>query len=390
MKILHVIPYMHPAGGGPPVVVDRVCHELNELEVQADILTTNLYANGQDQSWKEVWQSADRIQTQPVAQQSSYAKSPALLNALRQNINEYDLVNLHTLWTHSSRVVRAVCQSAQVPYVVMPHGMLDPNSMQRKRLKKQIYGRLIEFPMIRASAGLLCTHEEEARLASESVSSLPTAYITPLGADSPPDKRETLRHEFYQSHPELQVKPTVVFLSRLHEKKGLDLLIPAIKVLRQSIPEVRLLLVGSGDSSYEQFLKDLIVQEEIGDSVMMTGNLSGREKWQAMAAGDVFALSSYQENFALVVVDALALGVPVVLSNRVNIWSNIVEAKAGLECRLEPMHIAEQLQSLLLSPEKCRTMGDNGQQLVKQEFTWQRCAERTKAAYQSILKADHS
>ncbi|MDB4637355.1 MAG: glycosyltransferase [Planctomycetaceae bacterium] len=106
-----------------------------------------------------------------------------------------------------------------------------------------------------------------------------------------------------------------------------------------------------------------------------------------MAAGDVFALSSYQENFALVVVDSLRLGVPVVLSNRVNIWSNIVDANAGLECRLEPNHIAEQLQTVLLSPEKCHIMAENGQQLVEREFIWRRCAERTKQAYESILES---
>ena len=378
---------MHPKGGGPPVVVDRVCHELNALGVESNILTTNLCASQNDHRWKETWKSKDRIDIQTITKQSPYAKSPALLSALKQQIDAYDLVNLHTLWTDSSRSVRTVCRATDTPYVVMPHGMLDPNSMQRKRLKKKMYGTLVEFPILRSSAGLLCTHEEEARLARKSVSSLPPAYITPLGADSPPDNRETLRQAFYETHPDLKNKPTIVFLSRLHEKKGLDLLMPAIRVLKKSVPDVQLLLVGSGEPSYEQFLKELILKEEISDCVTMTGNLVGRLKWQAMAAGDVFSLSSYQENFALVVVDALRLGVPVVLSNRVNICSNIVEANAGLECRLEPDHIAEQLRTLLLSPEKCHTTGVNGQQLVEREFTWRRCAERTKQAYESILES---
>jgi len=389
MKVLHVIPYMHPLGGGPPVVVDRVCDELNREGVTADILTTDLYADRGDDSWRSRWASRDRIDIFPVTRHSAYADSPALTDALKERTQDYDLINLHTLWTACSRAVHKSCRAAGVPYVVMPHGMLDPNSLQRKRLKKLIYGKLIEFPMLRAAAGLLCTHEEEARLARQSVSALPPAYITPLGADTPPDNRDTLRAEFHQQHPELSEHPTVVFLSRLHEKKGLDLLIPALKLLAKAQPEVRLLLVGSGAPAYETFLRNLIDQENLSDRVIMTGNLDGREKWQAMAAGDVFALTSYQENFALVVVDALSLGIPAVISNRINIWSDIVKADAGLECKLDSGHIAEQLNQLLSSKEQCRSMGENGRRLASRNFTWQRTAERMRQAYESLLSQRH-
>ena len=245
---------------------------------------------------------------------------------------------------------------------------------------------MIEFPVLRSASGFFFTHEEEERLARQSVSALPQSFITPLGADSPPDERDTLREEFYREHADLKGKPTVVFLSRLHEKKGLDLLIPAIAVLKNSLPEVRLLMVGGGTPEYESYLKGLIRQEGVEENVIMTGNLSGREKWQAMAAGDVFALSSYQENFALVVVDAITLGLPAVISNRVNIWSNVVNAKAGLECKLDPPHIAQQLEAVLSSPEEARKMGENGKALVQREFTWPKCAERTLAAYEAIVR----
>lgn len=390
MKVLHVIPYMHPSGGGPPVVVDRLCHELNQAGVEADILTTDLYTQDGNLSWKTDWLSQDRIDIQPVKKQTPYAESSYLRSVFRKSVKNYDLVHLHTLWSYCSRVVKKYCLNRDIPYAVMPHGMLDPSSLQRKALKKQIYGKLIEYPVLRKSAGLFLTHPEEERLARESVSGLPPGYITALGADAPPADRETLKQEFYERYPEYEHHPTVVFLSRLHEKKGLDLLIPAFRIVTESMPDAHLLIVGAGDRLYESEIRNLIRKHRINDNATMTGNLSGRWKWQAMAAGKVFVLPSYQENFALVVVDAMSLGLPVLLSNRVNICSEVVEAGAGLECELNPEHIAEQLMWLLSSDEACVTMGEWGQELVQREFTWKRCAERTLAAYHAILEDYHS
>jgi glycosyltransferase involved in cell wall biosynthesis len=390
MKVLHVIPYMHPQGGGPPVVVDRVCHELKQAGVEADILTTDLYTPDGNLSWKTDWLSHEQMEIQPVTKQRPYADSPKLRSVFRKSVKHYDLVHLHTLWSYCSRVVKKYCRRRGIPYVVMPHGMLDPASLQRKRFKKAIYGKLVEYPILRSAAGLICTHLEEERLARESVSGLPAAYITPLGADDPPTDRETLRKEFYERYPEYENHPMVVFLSRLHEKKGLDLLIPAFKTVVESYPDAHLLIIGSGDRMYESDLRNLVRRNRINDNVTMTGHLGGRWKWQAMAAGDVFILPSYQENFALVVVDALNLGLPVILSNRVNICSEVVDAGAGLECELNPQHIAEQLTWILSSDDACVTMGQWGRELVQREFTWKRCAERTLAAYETILDACHS
>lgn len=390
MKVLHVIPYMHPQGGGPPVAVDRICHELNRAGAEADILTTDLYTQDGNLSWKTDWFSHERMDIQPVTKQRPYADSPKLRSVLRKTVKNYDLVHLHTLWTYCSRAVKKYCRKRRVPYAVMPHGMLDPASLQRKQFKKAIYGKLVEYPILRSAAGLICTHPEEERLARESVSDLPPAYITSLGADDPPAGRETLRKEFYERYPEYENHPTVVFLSRLHEKKGLELLIPAFKAVVGSYPDAHLLIIGSGERMYESDLRNLVRRNRITDNVTMTGHLGGRWKWQAMAAGDVFVLPSFQENFALVVVDALNLGLPVVLSNRVNIWSEVVDCGAGLECELDPEHIAEQLKWILSSEDACVTMGQWGQELVQREFTWKRCAERTLAAYETILDAYHS
>jgi glycosyltransferase involved in cell wall biosynthesis len=384
MKILHVIPSMHPSGGGPPVVVDRVCRELAGLGIETRILTTDLHADGPPRTWKDEWSCADRIEVCSARGRSPFAFSPELSRRLTREAGNHDLVHLHTLWSHASWSVRRAFRQQGRPYLVMPHGMLDPHSIGRKRFKKQVYGQFLEFPMLRAAAGIICTHAEEARLANQTCRGLPDCFVTPLGADEPPDDRETLRGEFLARHPGLRERELVLFLSRLHEKKGLDLLLPAFRLLHQNRPSARLLLVGAGEAAYERQLRQRIQSLGLGELVTLTGNLGGRDKWRAMAASALFALTSYQENFSLVTTDAMRIGLPVVLSRRVNLWNDVVSAGAGLACDLDPEEIASKLEQVLQDPARSQTMGRAGQRLVDREFSWRRCAERTAETYRTI------
>ncbi len=159
---------------------------------------------------------------------------------------------------------------------------------------------------MRAAQAMVYTHAEERRLAEEAVAGLPAGRIVPFGADEPPAlERSVLAEGFLQAHAELRGRKLVIFLGRLHPKKGLDLLIPAFAEVLRAEPESRLVLAGPGDAAYVQFLRQMISQHDIIDKVTFTGPLAHDNKWQALAAGTVFVLPSYQENFALTVVEAL-------------------------------------------------------------------------------------
>ena len=119
----------------------------------------------------------------------------------------------------------------------------------------------------------------------------------------------------------------------------------------------------------------------------MTSNLSGSEKWQAMAAARVFILPSYQENFSLVTVDVMAIGLPVILSDKINIARKIVAAGAGFVCKLESEDIAARIDQLLMQPELCKNMSRAGMTLVSESFTWKKCAETLLTAYEVIKKS---
>ena len=203
-----------------------------------------------------------------------------------------------------------------MPYVVSPHGMLDPGSLGRRGVRKRAYAAVVEWPHLRRAAGMIYTAEEERRLAESSVSGLPPGSVVPLGAGDPPDEpRADLAATFFESFPELKGKRVVLFLGRLHEKKGPDRLIAAFPEVRRAVPGAALALVGPGEERYVAGLR-----AAAGEGVHFLGSLSGRLKWAAYAAADVFVLPSFQENFALTVAEALRVGTPAVLTRHVNIW----------------------------------------------------------------------
>jgi glycosyltransferase involved in cell wall biosynthesis len=268
----------------------------------------------------------------------------------------------------------------------MPHGMLDPNSVRRKRVKKWLYAKLVEAPNLRRAARLVYTHAEEERLARQSVSGLPGGQIVPLAADDPPTTdRDRLASEFFERHPDLTDGPIVLFLGRLHPKKGLDLLLPAFAEVARSVPAARLVLVGPGDLGYVAKLKTATAAGNIAERVAFLGSLAGREKWAALAAANVFALPSYQENFAITAVEAMSIGTPVLLSQRVNIWPDVKSANAGIISELDTTLIAGNLVKVLSDVGWAERLGINGRTLVQRTYNWDQTTDAAEIAYRTVL-----
>ena len=340
--VLHVVPYMHPRAGGPPVVVDRLCRRLTDRGWTSRVISTDTFSDPGDRSWLEAYEGHYPLEVYPSRGPGSYSYSRSLAAQLDRLVPQCRLVHLHTVWTYPTWAAMKACRRHGVPYVVMPHGMLDPYSLERKWLKKQLYGRLIEWPNLRRAKAMIYTHDAERQLAESSIAGLPSGYIVPLGSDEPPQAgRNVLAEEFLCEHPHLRGRAVVTFLSRLHPKKGLDLLIPAFADLVTRRPSAHLVLVGPGEESYVQRLRQMVEQFSIAESVTFIGPLEGRAKWAALAASNVFVLPSFQENFAIVVVEAQRMGVPVVLSRRVNIWEDIVSGGGGVACDLNLQSISD-------------------------------------------------
>jgi glycosyltransferase involved in cell wall biosynthesis len=195
-----------------------------------------------------------------------------------------------------------------------------------------------------------------------------------------------LAEQFYQKYPELLGRNLVVFLGRLHPKKGLDLLIPAFAEVLRSDPNAQLVMIGQGEKTYVQSIHDMAGRLGLSQRVLFMGHVPVDVKWQALAAGAVFALPSYQENFAMSVAEAMSSGLPVVLSRQVNIWKEVTESGAGLACDLTAASIADTILKYLKDPALRAAAAARGQRLVSDKFNWDRSTEALEKVYKQVLE----
>ncbi len=268
----------------------------------------------------------------PVA--GLYGHNRRLVPWLRDNAPLYDAVVVHGLWQFHSLAVHRALRGGPVPYFIYPHGMLDPwfkHHYPLKHLKKWLYWPWADYRVLRDAAAVLFTAGEEARLAAQSfwlyrAKPAVVGYGVALGDPSLLGRAE----EFTAAWPQTQGKRIVLFMSRLHPKKGGDLLIEAFAQVADHDPSLHLVMAGPDDrSGVRAGLEALAASLGVAHRITWTGMLSGSAKWSALKAAEVFALPSHQENFGIAVVEALAMGVPVLISDKVNIWREIVDGDAG-------------------------------------------------------------
>ena len=320
MKILRSIHTVNPAVGGPIESVRQSSALLARRGHQVEIVTLDL----PDDPWT-------REMPVPVhalgETRSSYGYSKRFLPWLQERRRDYDIVIVQGVWQYSSFGVWRALHGSGTPYVVFPHGMLDPwfkRTYPLKHLKKLLYWPWAESRVLRDAAAVLFTSEEERRLARESFPFYRCKEVVlNYGTAAPETDLDAAREEFLQRWPQLRGKRLLLFLSRLHEKKGCDLLLEAFAKVRRD----DLHLVIAGPAADESYLATL--QRLAAESVTFTGMLSGNLKWGAFRAADVFVLPSHQENFGIAVAEALACGTPVLISNKVNIWREIADDGAG-------------------------------------------------------------
>ena len=225
-----------------------------------------------------------------------------------------------------------------VPYFVFPHGMLDPwfkESSRLKHFKKSIYWKFVESKVLERANGVVFTCVEERDLAASTFQPYRCSpLVAPLGIHATDGASSSKIETFYQSFPAIRDKPYLLYLGRVHPKKGLNLLLESFLEMKQSIPD--LVIAGPiDDKPFEMRMMELINKIHVdhpGWKCLWAGMLEGGKKWGALHAASAFVLPSHQENFGIAVVEALSVGTPVLITEKVNIYREIVEAKAGLAC----------------------------------------------------------
>jgi glycosyltransferase involved in cell wall biosynthesis len=264
---------------------------------------------------------------------SAYQYSSQFIPWLRANAERFDAVVVHGIWQFHSFGTRQALRGSATPYFVFPHGMLDPwfrSQYPVKHLKKAIYWNLAERRVLEDARGVLFTTDEEAELAPQSFGLKSHNSITVgYGIEAPGDLTTDHREAFFAHWPECRDKHLILFLSRLHEKKGCDLLIEAFAAAAQRDPGLHLVMAGPDEGNLQPTLSRQAYHLGVGQRITWTGMLNGALKWGALQVAEAFALFSHQENFGVAVVEALASGVPVLITHRINISSAIAERQAG-------------------------------------------------------------
>ena len=251
------------------------------------------------------------------------------------NTKHYDAVIINGIWQYHSFATWRALNRSQTPYVLFTHGMLDPwfkNTYPLKHFKKLLYWPWGEYRVLRDAQAVLFTCEEERVLARQS---FPSRFrwneiVVNYGTAGPSSESQSQLESFYTKYPELRGKRLAIFLGRLHVKKGCDLLLRAFAKVLAPDAEWQLVICGPDQNGRRRELEFMAEALQISHRITWAGMVSGDLKWGALRAAEIFVLPSHQENFGIVVAEALACATPVLMSNKVNIWREVEGDGAGM------------------------------------------------------------
>jgi glycosyltransferase involved in cell wall biosynthesis len=265
---------------------------------------------------------------------SGYGYAPRLAPWLAEQRRRFDVVVVNGLWQYPGLAAWRVLAVSDTPYVVMTHGMLDPWFKRRyplKHLKKWLYWPWGEYRVLRDARLVLFTTEEE-KLVSRRSFWLYRAneHVVNCGTAPPPDDAEGQRLAFLAAFPALATTRNLLFLGRIQEKKGCDLLVRAFAACAHRDPRLRLVMAGPDQDGWRPALEAIAAQAGVAGRITWTGMVQGAMKWGAFRCAEAFVLPSHQENFGIAVAEALACGVPALISNKVNIWREVENDGGGL------------------------------------------------------------
>ena len=375
MRILHVIPSVAQRSGGPATAIVPMCRALMRQGIEVLLLSTT---DGLSETRDAVEYKGVPSIFFPPQLGASFKYSRPLASWLSSNVKNFDLAHIHAVFNHSSIAAAQACRKARVPYIIRPLGTLDPWSMTQKSLRKRVFWQLSGKAMLHHAAAVHYTSEVE-KLSTERHLALNHGKVIALGIDA----------NVSNSNGQLRGEPYVLVLSRLHPKKGLDVLIDAfLALIRQGkSANWRLVIAGDGPQDYVSKLKAAAsVQPE---RIVFTGWLDEEKKHAMLSGASLLALPSHQENFGLCVMEAMSHAVPVLVSPDVNLATQIVSANAGWIAAVDKDALTARLIEALSDEAELKKRGRAGKQL-SQKYSWENTARGLVDIYEEVISDGRS
>jgi glycosyltransferase involved in cell wall biosynthesis len=388
MKVLHIIPSIATVRGGPSIAVIEMVQSLQNANCEVEIATTN--DNGETlldvplnilHEYQGVPVRFFARFSPNIAAVREFAFSAGFTRWLWHHIQDYDLIHVHAIFSYCSTVAMAIARLQNIPYLVATHGLLCQWALEQGTSKKNTYLKLIEYSNLNHASGLHLNSQLEKQEIDDLYLKCPQ-FVIPHGLEVLeliPNANQRLRAYFQLPAQE----PIILFLSRIHPKKGLEILIQALACVKPS--KFTLIIAGSGDPDYETHIKSCIHDHGLQDCSLMTGFVEGEIKQLLLQGSDLFALTSYSENFGVAVVEALAAGTPALVTPGVALAQEVDQYNLGYVVPQEPTAIAKAIEKHLELPESERKkLSQKARQFVLDNYSWDKIAQQLLTVY-SVL-----
>lgn len=379
MRILHVISSIDRRSGGPSWALLGLARA--QAKAGLDVSVVSTFWDGDDLSLGEILREAGIGISLIGPCRKPLMRHPDLRPILNKAIAGADVVHIHGMWEEIQYRAARLSRAAEKPYIFRPCGMLDPWSLSQGGLKKRAYLAARLKRCLDQAAVIHFTTAAEGRLA-QPVGIRAKTVVVPNGITWEDYEDLPAVGSFREQHPGLGDDPFALFLGRLHPKKGFDILLPAFKKTAKG----KLLIVGPGSDEYRKHLAEKVSEAGLAERVLFTEMLMGKGKLAAYVDAAVFVLPSYQENFGNTVIEALASGTDVIVSDRVNLCDALQEAGVGRVVKMETGALATELDESFEKEFRCPNAVKKRRQFVRENFEWNQIAAQWKTIYGRIVR----
>lgn len=390
VRILHVLPLITARAGGPVAFATEGAEALAALGVRSTLFATDLGHGPASGQWRpvepdELPSNVDQLDLHlfPVRPPRRLARSPSMSARLGQVVGEFDLLHIHSLWLYPQFAAQRAARRGGVPYVVSPHGALDPYLRRYGRVRKAITDQAWQRRMLDKAALLHITTAQEGKLIADIAPQTPRG-IVPVGISTERLLARGDGERFRRKHLPGRRGDIVLFLGRVTYKKGIDVLIRSFAHVAREIEDATLVVAGPDDERLRPSLEEIARSEGIAHRVVFPGPLYQEDRADAFAASAVWALSSYTENFGVAVMEALAVGLPTIVSTEVNLAEAIRESDAGVVAGLDPSEFGGALLGLLRDEAVRDGLRDRGRAFAA-GYDWSAVAPQLEAMYRRAL-----
>ena len=376
MKVLHVVRGLSNSSGTTHIV-----GPLSEEQARQGCEVSVYYVEkGADPSVEPDGQLVD-CQSFPLTLPfSNPGVSLGFAKAIGKDIAQYDFIHVHAVWNFPTFFAMRSALGKGVPYMVAPQGSFDPWALKQSYWRKKVYGPICEIPLLNKATCLQALTSREAEQFQQCGIRAPVVVI-PNGVD---ERNFLQQGESLARRLDLPAgQRTLLFLSRLHPKKGVDILIKAFARFSSTRDDVTLVIAGGdGGSGYKDTLLDLVSELGIREKCRFVGEVRGRDKFDILLGADAFALLSHSEGLPVAILEAMAAALPVIITHDCNL-PEVARHEAGEIVNADIDEAAEALARLFDEPCRAKTTGLNGRRLVKEQFTWNTIARRTLRCYEA-------